>query len=197
MDRPTHPGRAQKACSVDSFTRGFVRKAARRLIGKFGFKPQDREDIEHSLYLKLLAQLQRTKEPDHRWRAFVAIIASHQIANMIRDRRAEKRDYRRTCSIQTQLASSKSDSADIRDGDVPSRKALPESSELEQINLRIDVAECIASIPNPRHREFCARLQSDSISQVAKDMNLPRTTLNSWLQKVRAPFESRGLQKYL
>ena len=48
-----------------------------------------------------------------------------------------------------------------------------------------------------RLRELCERLKHDSISQVARDMGIARTTLNAWLSKLRSRFEECGLRDYL
>ncbi|WP_425619085.1 sigma-70 family RNA polymerase sigma factor [Anatilimnocola sp. NA78] len=199
MDPPHDPNqdRGPSSPGIDAFTRNYVQKFARRVIGKFGFRSQDREDIQQQLYLKLVKRLPKRCENEPKWKAFLALAVRRQIANMVRDRQAEKRDYRRTCALPGPRQVDGPDPAPIRACDTPSRKGSAERSELDQLTLRIDVTECIASLPDPRHREFCERLQEDSIAQVAKDMEVPRTTLNSWLSKLRCRFEARGLEKYL
>jgi hypothetical protein len=42
---------------IDSFTSGFVRKSAKQLVGKCGFKEQDLDDIQQSLLLKIAKYL--------------------------------------------------------------------------------------------------------------------------------------------
>jgi transposase-like protein len=65
------------------------------------------------------------------------------------------------------------------------------------VELMLDVSECLADITDKTQREFYERLKHDSISQVARDMDIPRTTLNAWLGKLRSRFVERGLKDYL
>ena len=43
----------------DRFTRGFVRRKVNQLIGRAGLTEQDREDLTHDLYLRVLQSLRR------------------------------------------------------------------------------------------------------------------------------------------
>jgi hypothetical protein len=63
--------------------------------------------------------------------------------------------------------------------------------------LSLDVAACVARLHDPRLREFCERLQHDSITRISRDMNIPRTTLNWWRRILMQRFEEQGLKNYL
>ncbi len=189
-----------KAPGLDSFTQGFVRKCARQLAGKFGFKRQDREEIEQRLYLKLARHLHAADPNDPKWKAFVAITVRRHLASMIRDSEAEKRDHRRTCSINVQIGTDEGpiELADtISEREIPSRRGRAKRSPQELAELVLDVRECLGDLTDERQRKYCERLMRDSISQVARDVDIPRTTLNGRLDKVRRRFEERGLKEYL
>lgn len=186
--------------SLDSFTRGFVRKCARQLIGKFGFRHQDREDIEQCLYLKLGKRLRTADPEDPKWKAFVAITTRRHIVSMVRDREAEKRDYRETCSVHVRTGASEKTidlAATLVWDEIPSHRSQLHRPEQELVEIALDVNQCIADVADNRQREFLERLKTDSISQIARDMDIPRTTLNSWLLKLRQQFEKRALKEYL
>lgn len=185
---------------LDPFTRGFVRKSARQLAGHYGFQRQDCDEIEQRLYLKLALSLPQADPEDPRWKAFVAITVRRHIASMIRDSLAAKRDHRRNSSIHEPISTDDGpvELAEMLGGhEVPSRRACVQRSAQEQTELMLDIRECLAEITDQTQRDFYERLKHDSISQVARDMNIPRTTLNAWLGKLRRRFEARGLKDYL
>lgn len=186
--------------TIDTFTRGFVRKAARQLAGKHGFRETDRGEIEQRLYLKLAARMDQADPDDPKWKAFVAKTVRRHVASMIRDNRAEKRDHRRTCSIHV-IVGIEDDgpvtlAETLSECECKSRRGWAFRSSEELADLAMDLAACIDELPDPRHREFCERLKHASISQVARDMGIPRTTLNTWLRKLRKRFQDRGLEEY-
>lgn len=185
---------------IDSFTRGFVRKSARKLAGKFGFKKQDRTEIEQRLYLKLARRLHTADPNDPKWKAFVAVTVRRHIVSMIRDNEAAKRDHRRACSLHVTVGTQDGpmELADtIGEHEIPSRRGCVKRSPQELTELTLDITECVSDVTDERQREFCERLKHDSISQIARDMGIPRTTLNAWLVKLRSRFEERGLRDYL
>ncbi len=185
---------------IDSFTRGFVRKSARELAGRFGFKKQDRDEIEQRLYLKLARELHRADPQDRKWKAFVAITVRRHIVSMIRDNEAAKRDHRRACSLHVTVGTPDGPmelAYTIGEHEIPSRRGCVKRSPQELTELTLDVTECLSEVTDDRQREFYERLKRDSIAQIARDMGIPRTTLNAWLAKLRRRFEERGLKDYL
>jgi RNA polymerase sigma factor (sigma-70 family) len=186
---------------IDKFTQGFVRKKARQLAGKFGFKRHDRDEIAQQLYLKLVKHLDAADPDDPKWKAFVAITVYRCIANLIRDNKAEKRDYRRACSIHVVIGADGDGPVELADTisehEIPAHRARAKRSERDLADLQIDMAACIADLPDENHREFCERLKHDSISQIARDTGIPRTTLSAWLVRLRRRFEEHGLRDYL
>ena len=186
---------------LDSFTQGFVQKAARQLAGKHGFRESDRDEIEQRLYLKLTARLGQADPDDPKWKAFVAKTVRRHIASMIRDNRAQKRDHRKTSALHTVVDVDEDGpitlAETLSERECKARRGWSFRSASELADLAMDLAACMEELPDPRHREFCERLKHDSIAQVARDMGIPRTTLNAWLRKVRERFEERGLKDYL
>ncbi len=185
---------------IDSFTKGFVRKQARKLAGKFGFKQHDQDEIEQQLYLRLLKHLPKANPDCPKWKAFVSTTVRRHIASMIRDNQAEKRDYRCTSSLHVSVGD-EDDPAELAGTicqcDVPSRRCQAQRSSQEQAELRLDIAGCLEQLEDDRLREFCELLQDNSVAQASREMNVPRTTLQDWLRKLRIRFEQRGLKEYL
>ncbi|RIK82907.1 MAG: hypothetical protein DCC68_05170 [Planctomycetota bacterium] len=177
-----------------------MRKSARQFAGRFGFKRQDRDEVEQQLYLKLARHLHAADAGDPRWKAFVARVVRRYIANMIRDNLAAKRDHRRVSSIHIGVGDKgegRVELADTIDSQRNGCRSASKRSPQDLADLKLDVAACMADVSDERLREFAERLKHDSISQVARDMGIPRTTLNSWLGKLRRRFEDRSLQDYV
>lgn len=199
--RSSHRSNQANQDSLDSFTRGYVRKRARGLVGNYGFRRSDRDEIEQSLYLKLAGRLDQADPNDPKWKAFVAKTVSRHIASMIRDREAAKRDHRRVCSIHVVIGADEEGpvelAATLLEHETPAKRSREQRTEQETADLRMDLAACIDELCDERYREFCERLKHDSISQVARDMDVPRTTLNAWLCKIRSRFEELGLGDYM
>jgi RNA polymerase sigma factor (sigma-70 family) len=186
---------------IDSFTRGFVRKSARRLAGKHGFRRADRDEIEQRLYLKLAKYLHAADPDDPGWKAFVAKTVCRHIASMVRDNKAMKRDHRRVCSIHVILGEDDDGPIElaetISEGEGLAHRRQKKRSAQELAELRMDTAASLEDVSDKKLREFCERLKHDSISQIARDTGIPRTTLNARLRKLRQHFEDKGLKDYL
>jgi RNA polymerase sigma-70 factor (ECF subfamily) len=189
---PQHP-------SPDSFTLGYVRKHARQLVGRYGFAPSDQQEIEQRLLLKLTPRLPEAKADCPKWKSFVAKTVKRHIATLIRDAVAEKRAPSRCGSLNVSVHG--------EDGPVELIHTLgpdqagarlqrsPRSDE-QLAELRMDMAAIIASLP-PDLRDVCVRLQHDSISQVARDLGVPRTTLSTMIGRLRERFDKGGLREFL
>ncbi len=187
--------------SIDSFTEGYVKKRSRQLVGRYGFSETDREEIEQALLKKLVGHLDQADPNSPKWKAFVVKTVSRHIATLIRDRTAEKRDHRRTISLHVVIGVEDErplDLAAVLQGhEIPSRRGQELRSAHESVELDLDVHACIELLEDDRHRELCWRLMENSITQVAQDMNVPRTTIHSWMCKIRSRFEELGLANYL
>ncbi|MCA9054443.1 MAG: hypothetical protein KDA75_11430 [Planctomycetaceae bacterium] len=186
---------------IDSFTEGYVQKCVRRLIGTFGITASDAEDIQQILFLKLARHLPCDDPDSPQWKAFVATTVKRCIANIVRDRRAEKRDHRRVRSIHVVIGVDEEGPVELADTigehEVPARCPRSRRSDQELSSLRMDLEELANKLLDARHRAFIQRLKHDSILQIARDMGVPSTTLHSWLRKLRQQFEDAGLRDYL
>lgn len=186
--------------SIDSFTRGYVRKRALQLVGSHGFRESDREEIEQRLFLKLAKRLHKADPHDPKWKAYVATTVSHCIASMIRDNRAEKRDHRKSCSIYAVVGTDEDGPIELSDTIGPreanARLGTTPRSDAALAELGMDVADVMARLPDEL-RDLCVRLQRDSVSQIARDMGVPRTTVSTAVARLRDYFEKAGMRRHL
>jgi hypothetical protein len=77
--------------SEDRFIRGIIKRKVNQLIGRAGFTLQDRESLEQELFTRVLQSLPRfNPEVAHR-NKFVTAVVERYVANMLRNKKAEKR----------------------------------------------------------------------------------------------------------
>ncbi|MFM2094092.1 MAG: hypothetical protein RIS70_1216 [Planctomycetota bacterium] len=190
----------QSNSGIDAFTLAYVRKRARQLIGKHGFRDSDRDEIEQALLLKLAKRLHQADSDDPKWKAYVATAVSHGIASMIRDKQAEKRDHRKTSSINALVGKDEDGPVALSDTIGPSeanaRLGIAPRSDAAMAELGMDVTDVMTQLPDDL-RDLCVRLQHSSVSQIARDMGVPRTTISAAVGRLRAHFEQAGMRRHL
>ena len=138
-----------------------------------------------------------------RWRTTTPSLP--RSSNAIRPRSssvgAESRSHRRYGGSLNQL---------VDDGDgnkIEMGATLPEDQQSmhtgtrfrsgeELHDLATDIARLIADLP-PEVADICERLKRDTISVVARDLGMPRSTLHNLLKGVRSRFESCDMREYL
>jgi DNA-directed RNA polymerase specialized sigma24 family protein len=69
-------------------------------------------------------------------------------------------------------------------------------SDEELNDLRMDLGAFMASLPE-KYQDILRRRQRQSITEIARDLNIPRSTLNDWMLQIRKLFEDAGFEKYL
>jgi DNA-directed RNA polymerase specialized sigma24 family protein len=67
----------------------------------------------------------------------------------------------------------------------------------EELNdLRMDLATFISKLPE-KYQDILRRRQNQSITEISRDLGIPRTTLNDWMLQIRKLFEEAGFDRYL
>ncbi|GAB6184576.1 sigma factor [Thermopirellula anaerolimosa] len=186
---------------LDSFAEWLIRRKARQLARLPGFTRSDREDIEQELRLKLLKHLASYDPQQGRRQAFVTALVERQAANLLRAKWAEKRDHRSVRSLSMVVAEDEEEgpvelAETISQRHLDARLGRATREEHELAELVMDVRDVIAGLP-PELGELAQRLKTDSLSQIARDLGVPRTTLADRVRKLRRCFEQAGLRDYL
>jgi RNA polymerase sigma-70 factor, ECF subfamily len=185
---------------LDRFARGIIRNKARQLIGQAGFTPSDREDIEQSLTLHLLQRLDAF-DPTRRHRnVFVTTVIERRVANLLRDRKAALRDPSRVVSLDAPGTTTDGSPTSLADGvkqaDHDARHLRRSRDEHELAQLALDLATVMEKWPEDL-RDLAQRLMSKSTAEVARDLQVPRTTLYESIKEIRRRFDDAGLRGYL
>ena len=185
---------------IDAFSARLIRRKARYLATWAGFTSSDRADLEQEMRLKLLKQLKSFDPAQGDRRAFVATVIERFSVNILRDQIAEKRDHRRASSLNVSVESEDNGPVElaqtIGDHEANARLCLAPRSDSEKAELAMDIAEVVARLPDDL-QDLCQRLQRDSISQVARDLDMPRSTLYASVYELRRRFEEAAMRRHL
>jgi DNA-directed RNA polymerase specialized sigma24 family protein len=134
------------------------------------------------------------------WNVFVTTVVERSAEKLLRRHRAEKRDCRRVCSLDALIEADDDDPAGLGDTVRPreqdARRANGSRDPEELAALALDVAEVLARLPAPL-REVAELLMTLSVSEAARALGVPRTTLLRRVERLRQCFEDAGLRTYL
>ncbi|MCU0710038.1 MAG: hypothetical protein MUF23_17285 [Pirellula sp.] len=59
-----------------------------------------------------------------------------------------------------------------------------------------DLATFMSKLPE-KFQDILRRRQTHSITEISRDLGIPRTTLNDWMVQIRKLFEEAGFDRYL
>ncbi len=184
----------------DPFARGIIRRKVQQLIGHAGFTKQDAESLEQQMLTRLLQSLPSFNPQICHRNSFVTTVVERYVANILRHQKAEKRNHQRVCSLSVQVEIGDEGPAElaatIGDRELDARISRQRRSEEDLSDLVHDMAAVIASLP-PQWQQFLELRKSNTIAEIASQMGVPRTTLNSWTNRIRDKFEEAGLRDYL
>lgn len=171
---------------LDRFAQGIIRRKVRLLVSRAGFTKQDRQDLEQELVLRLLQSLDLFDPEQAHPNVFITTVIERAVAMILRERRAKKRDSGVVRSF---------DQAKAKDGST-AEPADPRGDNQERYDLASDLAEVLAQLPDDL-RALAERLKGQSVSQAARELGVPRTTLQRQVERLRKTFEDAGLRIYL
>ena len=101
LSETTDPGQSDP--SQDRFIRGIIKRKVGQLMGRAGFTLQDRESLEQDLLARVIDSLSKfDPEVGHR-NKFVTAVVERYVANIQRDKSADKRDHCRIRSLNVRI----------------------------------------------------------------------------------------------
>ena len=186
---------------INSFAARLIRRKARELSLRPGFSATDRDEIEQQLRMVLLKRLDKFDPAVAHYNAFVTTVVERYTATILEHGRAESRSHRRYGGSLNQMVDDGDGNqiemgATIHEGQHCVRTGARFRSTEELSEMAADVATILSDLP-PRIADICERLKRDSISVVARDLGIPRSTLRDMLNTVRSRFESGNMREYL
>lgn len=178
---------------IDPLLQSLVQHKARELSHQPGFTPADAPDLEHELLAKVaehqVAYLPGRGRPD----AFARTIVESKSATLVRDRRAAKRPPPSVASLDQPPADERLRLIDLLPA-TASRTRVPSGEP--DADLQIDLAIVLKSLPTD-DQALCGQLMNGTLSDAARDLGRPRSTLQRAVARIRRRFEDAGLKIYL
>ena len=185
----------------DRFIRSTIRRKIRQIIGSSSFDCQDSEDLEQEIYIRVAKSVEQFDEKVGHLYPFVCTLVQRHLSNLVRNKGRSKRGPSRIGSLSLMVNLPDGGSTELSQliGEDDRNRRLGRESRLSEqdlTELRLDLAQEIAKLPE-QWRHLLERRQTQSMSEIARDLNVPRTTLNDWMRHIRSRFEAVGLDKYL
>jgi len=190
-----------KRNNLDDSTIRYIRFAARRLIGRYGFTSEDQRDLEQDLTLDLLGHLPGYDPGRAKLSTFVKMVVDQRIAALIDAQKAAKRNYTlRIHSLDERIYDDDGEwipRIETIATDVWFRaRGEPGYTIEEHIQLCIDLRRVEARLA-PDERQLFAWLWAKPIVDISREMGIPRTTLYDRIEKLRIILERLGMRDYL
>jgi RNA polymerase sigma factor (sigma-70 family) len=171
---------------VDYATR-YAQHKAKQLSGHFGYNASDQADIVQDLLLDLVERWPNYDPERGTPETFIRHIIWCNVSALIEQKRALKRQF--------DYEASPIDESVEDEVTANFRTASPRRIDQEYVALATDVAAVMERL-SADERELCERLQSQSISKVARDLGIPRSTLFDRVKKLRSEFEEANVHDY-
>ena len=163
-----------------SVARDFIRHKVRRMVRGGGIPKSEAADLTQRLVLALWEALARFNPAAGPVEPYINGVLLRAVASTLRQRKrrsraehATKRVYRRRMN-----------------------EAFEASGDPSRSDRSLDVATVMARL-SPELRDLAHRLSHSTVADVARDLDVPRSTLQRRIHKLRSAFEDANLDEYL
>ncbi|MGB7323964.1 MAG: sigma-70 family RNA polymerase sigma factor [Rubripirellula sp.] len=182
----------------DPFTRRLAKWKATQLVGKYGFSDTDRDDIEQDIYVHVLQRWSSYDPAEGHHHKFITAVIERFMANFVRDRQAIKRCDSAVGSLQSPMAEPGEDLSvgqAVSNNGLDGRLGRRRRGSDELAGMRIDMDALLKEFP-AQWQEVLELRKSLTVTEISERLNIPRTTINAWIRKVRERFAEVGLDEY-
>lgn len=193
---------SQQQQGMRDYAARVIRHKARQLVGKAGFNESDRGDLEQNMMVDVLARLPKFDASKGTPKTFVACVVERRCSTLIRYRTCAMRDYRREAfslneRVEDEDGRTVERSELVSEEDVDPAVAGGRSAAVDEMALLDDLNTVLAGLPGSFCR-LCELLRTgNTLSDAARAMGVPRTTLQDHIKKLRALFADAGLGENL
>jgi RNA polymerase sigma factor (sigma-70 family) len=170
--------------TADPAIRELIQRKARKFSRMAADPAVSPEDVEQHLLAELVRRLRGCDPGRGSPVGFALMIVAHAFADMVRDQKAVKRRCRPR----------RLDDCSTEDHERDHRRLKP---PFESIDFALDLSEAMSELAPDLQKLAEAYFLAGTVADMARTLNVPRTTLNRRLKKLRQAFEDRGLMIYL
>lgn len=185
----------------DVFVLTVIRRRVLLLIRAPFFHESEVDDLVQEIHLRLMRSIKSYDPALGHPYPFLCTAIQRITSKIFRERSTHKRQTIGTCSLSEVVHGADGESCELyqllRQEDQDRRICRKTArSDEERANLRMDLSRVIEELP-PNCQEIVRRLGTQNVSEISRDMGIPRTTINDWLRQIRKKFEDAGLSSYL
>jgi RNA polymerase sigma-70 factor (ECF subfamily) len=185
----------QLAPDVHVFTSRLIRRKARQLAAKENFSPSDRDDIAQDLWLHLLERLEKFDPEKGTIFAFIQTVVERKTVSILRRHTAAKRDICRCSSLNLSIRAddgTRMELASTIAENAPDPRLCQQTRHPQhRMEIAIDVESVVSQMPADL-QELCERLKTHTLTEIAQETGIPRTTLYGRVRQIREFFEKSG-----
>jgi RNA polymerase sigma-70 factor (ECF subfamily) len=189
---------------LDPYAEKFIQIKARQLIGKWGIRNDDLDDIKQDFRHDLFRRLPKYNAKKAKLTTFIQRVVEHKIANILRDRRSDKSVANRRClSLDSTVQTDDSSGREIILGDCVSHDQFQlfcrgkTRSRQEERELVADVRQVVGTLPENLRAACELLLEGMSISETARRVGIKRATFyQNVIEPLREAFREVDLEGY-
>jgi RNA polymerase sigma factor (sigma-70 family) len=185
----------------DNFVRSVINRQVGKLIAKSDFTHQDRSDLVQEVFVRATKSLRLYDPSVGHLYPYVCTVVQRHLANVVRDRSVVKRKTTGRVSLSKTVRGDDGGQVEmsqaLHDQDQDRRLGRERRLGEQELNdLRMDLAAFMSKLPD-KFQDLLRRRQTQSITEISRDIGIPRTTLNDWMLQIRKLFEEAGFERYL
>ncbi|MBN8605175.1 MAG: sigma-70 family RNA polymerase sigma factor [Planctomycetes bacterium] len=185
----------------DNFIRSVINRQVGKLIAKSDFTQQDRSDLVQEVFVRATKSLRLYDPSIGHLYPYVCTVVQRHLANVARDRSVVKRKTTGRVSLSKTVRGDDGGQVEmsqaLHDQDQDRRLGRERRLGEQDLNdLRMDLAAFMSKLPD-KFQDLLRRRQTQSITEISRDLGIPRTTLNDWMLQIRKLFEEAGFERYL
>ena len=200
---PVQTSESPDAIAVDlgheltqGFAARFIRHKCRQLVGQLGLTRSDRDDLEQDMRMALIERFEQFDSAVAHWNVFVTTIVEHAVVAILEHRGAEKRGHGLgIATLHTLVNDGEGGYTELAqcvlDDERSNMTGFVPRDPQEVFELSEDLSTVLDRLP-PDLREMCERLKTMSITELAREMDVPRRTLRDRLESVRHALRGAG-----
>lgn len=184
----------------DPFTRKVIHRRVTQLLRMAEFASDTEDDLTQEFLIRLTdAMKHHSDEVGHR-NPYIVSVVDRFTATLMEHRRAMVRYTADGVSLDQRISDTEIGPVSFVDMlsqcDQERRLQTCKLEVNERTNLKFDLAAVMDQLSENEQR-FLNLLRGHTVTEVAQIMELPRSTLVSWLEKIATIFEEAGLREYL
>ena len=183
--------------AFERWERDLARRKAYGLVGRHGITASEAEDIESELLLHIWTR-RKAFDPDHASKAtvetFIKRVVENRIRNILRDRQSARRAiHLHAQSLECPVE--QKDGTRVPIEEILSEEDALDASRMSEPETALAIAKAIEALSHAQQELLDLLAQGCSVSDAARTLNRPRTTLNKEITRIRRVFEQEGLRE--